>query len=112
MDKKSGVLVGLFLIGYFIVLQNSVPLGIVAHSGQYSKEGKYVNLSPLKEDFIKNFFVFAMLFYLFDPSFQGKELFDIETPFSTILGRSGLIGLLFGLYHIYVQPVLNFIPII
>jgi hypothetical protein len=110
MDKKAAVLVGLFIIGYYIVVHNSVPVGTIATPGKYSKESNYSNINPVKEDMFKGFFVFALLFYLFDPSFNGKELFDVENPYSTILGRSAIIGLLYGLYHIYVQPVLNFIP--
>ena len=112
MDKKSAVLIGLFIIGYFIILKNSVPKGTIATAGQYSKESNYANLTPLKEDIFKNFFVFGMLFYLFDPTFHGKELFDIENPYNTALGRAGLMALLYGLYHIYVEPVINFIPTI
>ena len=110
MDKKTRILFGLFVIGYLVTFFFSVPTGTIAKPGQYSKDSNYKNNNPIKEDFFKNIFVFTILFYVYDPAFIGKPLIDFENIHETIIGKAAIIGILCGLYHIYMQPILNLVP--
>ena len=104
------VLVVCALVSIYLINKNSVKTEVAAQSGQFSNFGKYANVTPLKHDVFKQFFVVFTSLMFFDASFVGKPLFDSTNPFGSIVGRGIIISSLFAVFHGVVQPLINYLP--
>ena len=108
MDKKILILVILLAVGWFLTKNKKVDMSIVAQPGQLSENGKYSNMTPLKHDFFK----FTLCVFIISALFTdvNKPLFDLNDLNNSTLGKGLIAGTVFALFHLYVEPVVNYLP--
>jgi hypothetical protein len=108
MDKKFAILVVLLVIGWLLVKDKRVDASVVAQPGQLSENGKYSNMSPMKHDFFKVGFATFLVAILFTDS--KLPLFDMEDVNNSTLGKGLIAGSAFALYHVFGEPMMNYLP--
>ena len=108
MDKKFLILLVLLIVGLLLTYNKKVDASVVAQPGQLSDNGKYANMTPMKHDFFKltlTTFVIALLF-----SDKNAPLFDMDNVYDSTLGKGLVCGLVFALYHMFGEPIVNYLP--
>lgn len=106
MEIKFIVIIVIALISIFIINFKSVDKQNSAQPGEFSSQGKYENVTPLKHDLFKQMFVVIVTLSLFD----NLPWFDAEKPWSSRIGRACIVASCFVIYHAIVQPVINLLP--
>lgn len=78
--------------------------------GGYSDASSYVNITAMKHDIFKQFTLDIMPFLLIN-SFNSEEFFSIDKFENTVVGKTLLSAVAFGLYYQIIQPhLINKIP--
>jgi hypothetical protein len=78
--------------------------------GKYSEQNLYSQITPMKHDIFKQLTVDLSAVIILGLVTQ-KEIFNLDNPFETLLGKSLLSGFGFLAYYQFIQPyVINSIP--
>lgn len=80
---------------------------VAATEGQISLFNNYTNMSGLKHDFFKLFFINFIAGLLID---NPTTIFSMDQFHTSLFGRSLIIALTFAFYHTTLQPMVNFLP--
>lgn len=108
MENQIVLLVIMLAFGLFLRERYDVPSNSLAYPGQISKDGLYVNSSPVKHDFFKLFLATALPLWLYNDS--SLPLMDFNNVNNSIIGRGLVTGAVFALYHLYGEPLVNYLP--
>jgi hypothetical protein len=78
--------------------------------GKYSEQNLYTQITPMKHDIFKQLTVDLSAAIILGLVTQ-KELFNLENPLDTLVGKSLLSGFGFLMYYQFIQPyIINSIP--
>jgi hypothetical protein len=73
------------------------------YTGMYKNDGSYKNISPLKHDMLKSFFVdmFPLLIY---GAASGEKFYDTNDFLGSILGKSLVVSFAYFVFYIAFEP--------
>ncbi len=108
MENQIVLLVILVAFGLFLKDKYGVPANEVAEPGEVSSNGMYLNSTPVKHDFFKLFMATSFLLWLYNDA--GLPMMDFNNVNNSIIGRGLVTGLVFGLYNLYGEPLVNHLP--
>ncbi len=78
--------------------------------GKYSEQNLYTQITPMKHDIFKQITVDLSAVILLGLVSQ-KEIFNLNDPLNTLLGKSLLSGFGFLMFYQFIQPyIVNNIP--
>ena len=111
MNNKYTILIIATSILLYIYIYNkkNTTLDPVPPS-KYSEQNLYTQITPMKHDIFKQLTVDLSAVILLGLATQ-KEIFNLEDPLNTLVGKSLLSGFGFLMFYQFIQPyVVNNIP--
>ena len=111
MNNKYIILtsITLVLISVYIYNKKNTTTDPVP-PGKYSEQNLYTQITPMKHDIFKQLTVDLSAVILLGLVTQ-KEIFNLDDPLNTLLGKSLLSGFGFLMFYQFIQPyVINSIP--
>ena len=107
MNTKSIAFVLLSLFMMYVAIQRTVPKGRVAKSGETNIYNSYENISGMKHDLFKLFWM-TLIAGLLSPG--NVTLIDFNDFTRSLLFRALVVGLSISFYHSTLQPLVNMLP--
>ena len=114
MEKSKWMIILLIII--FLVnlwannIKNNVASSAEAKEGSYSDNNVYVNISPMKHDIFKQISIDVIPLLIFG-LINRDNFFSVDDFENSIVGKSLMAFISFGLYYQYIQPyIVNRLP--
>jgi len=108
MQTKSALFLLLSLAMMFISSKKTIGENRKAVPGEVSVYNKYVNISGMKHDFFKLFFMTLIPGILAESS--GINFFSLDNFANSVVGRAILVAFTVSFYHSTLQPMVNYLP--
>jgi hypothetical protein len=109
MNNKTQLFILLSIGMIFIASKRTLPKGQTAQLGETSLYNNYANISGVKHDFFKLFFMtFIPGLLINNPT--NIFSFTLDTFNQSLFGRALIVALTIAFYHTTLQPMINFLP--
>lgn len=107
MNTKTTVFLLLSIGMIYVATKNTLPKSQTANPGQTSLYNNYKNISGMKHDFFKLFFMTFIPGLLISGPIN---LFDMYNFNQSLVGRALIVALTVAFYHTTLQPMVNYLP--
>ena len=109
-NKYTVLIIATAVLIYIYVYNKKNTSADPVPPGKYSEQNLYTQITPMKHDIFKQLTVDLSATILLGLLTQ-KEIFNLEDPFNTALGKSLLSGFGFLMFYQFIQPyIVNSIP--
>lgn len=110
METKVLLLIVLTLLLIYFAHKNKVSSTKIAKPGEVSLNNKYINISSMKHDMSKIFFVNIVILLMSSPELSRVTFISFDNLSSSVIGKALIATCAFGLFHSVGQPLANFLP--
>lgn len=110
METKVLLLVIITLILVYMAHKKTISKGMTAKPGEISVHNNYLNFSVLKHDMTKILFVNLIILAVSQPELMKARWFSANNLSSSIVGKALIASCAFGIYHAFIQPLMNHTP--